>query len=175
MRKIRQRQTLAATKEQVLLDKRHSVCRGVFRILQLSKETRVAFRLAVAAQQRRSFLRHGQCFLDELAKDIWSCPHGVGYRENRSCSCSGKGGWVGAPHLEISEERETGALGRWQRSLLAGNKLMINWYADRPSTLIHECTHWIDSFSDLKDSHTARFYVRVRDLARRLSYRGEVE
>lgn len=170
----RERQRLKEKKELTQSQKKHAVPRTCFGYrLNLSTKTRKAWKLLLTAQQRRSFISRGDNFLNKLREDIWSCPHGRGYRENRECKCTG-GGMVEAPKVVVVD-RDPGALGRYERGVLQGRyQIVISWDGDHKfETLIHEALHYIDDMAKIPSklgSHDKTFYQREADLQKQLRY-----
>jgi uncharacterized Zn finger protein (UPF0148 family) len=184
------RKTTRRRDERSRLIKRHIKIRGAYGyVLKPAPETKAAWREFLKAKQRRTFESRGQAFLEEIAEDLWSCPHHRGRitgAQKRECKCPG-GGIVGAPKLSIEPKfgGDAWTLGQYRRQIMQGiYDIRIGWKSEtRPNTMLHEVVHWADDLAGIMRNrdyggHSNAFYSRLEDLAKRLRFElieGEVD
>jgi len=175
----RQRQEDKEKKEQAKVEKHHRVPRTCYGYrLRISAKTRRAWQELAKTQQRRSFVKRANLFMQAFRDDVWTCPHGKGYREHRDCKCTG-GGMVRPPEVVLMEGSGF-TLGQYQRGILQGKyHISILWKGDHKlATFIHELGHYVDDMAKVPEktgvgSHSRLFYARIQDIARQLKWNAK--
>ena len=143
-------------------------------VLQISKETRQAFKQCQRAKQRPTFLKRAQLFVEAISKDVML------YQTDRDKEISwcrrinengeitkSKGGFGRMPNIVSSESHYT--LGLYSRHWLKGiHQITISTRAtvsDMCKTLLHEILHWLDNMSEMRHSnHDCYWETRLKRL-----------
>ena len=143
-------------------------------VLQISKDTRQAFKQCQRAKQRPTFLKRAQLFVEAISQDVML------YQTDRDKEISwcrrinsngeitkSKGSFGGIPNIISSESHYT--LGLYSRHWLKGvNQITISRCAtitDMSRTLLHETLHWLDSMSEMGHNyHDCYWKTRLKKL-----------